>query len=135
MADKLVNLIASTLDAWKRCQTDGNREWEDRHAETLRELVAEMPSGSGFDSGTKLDVEASSADRLVFETSFHHMNDVGMHDGWTEHTVIVKPSFIGGMSISVTGRNRNDIKEFIVEAFQTALSAPFVPAASAERAS
>jgi hypothetical protein len=48
------------------------------------------------------------------------MNDTGYYDGWTEHTVTVTPSF-SGINIRVSGRNRNDIKDYIHETFSYAL--------------
>ena len=99
-----------------------HQEWFDRHADRIESLVREhMPRGSGFDSGTTLDLEASHADKLVFQTSFHHMNDGGYYDGWTTHVVTVTPSFIGGFSLRVGGRNRNNIKDYIGDTFHTAL--------------
>jgi hypothetical protein len=93
----------------------------------MRELEAlirdRMPGGSGFDNGTTLDDDATRTDKLVFRTAFHHMDESGGYDGWTEHTVIVTPAF-GGFDIRVTGRNRNDIKAYIADTFHHALSAP-----------
>lgn len=50
------------------------------------------------------------------------MNDAGYYDGWTEHTITVTPAFIGGFELSISGRNRNDIKDYISEVFNQALS-------------
>lgn len=97
------------------------QEWFDRWSDTIEQLCKDfMPSGSGFDSGTKIDLDASHAEKLVFHTSFHHMNDGGFYDGWTEHTVTVTPSF-RGINIRIGGRNRNDIKDYIHESFDYAL--------------
>ncbi len=83
-----------------------------------------MPSGSGVDNGTSLDLARSRPDRLIFATSFHHMTEHGMYDGWTEHEVIVIPLYCAmEFSIRVTGRNRNDIKEYLHELFRDALEA------------
>jgi hypothetical protein len=79
-----------------------------------------MPSGSGFDNGTTIDIERSNARKLVFQTGFHHMNETGMYDGWTHHNVIVTAEF-DGLDIQVTGRDRNNIKEYIGETFYSAL--------------
>lgn len=96
----------------------------------LQRLVKEhMPSGSGFDSGTTLCTgECFKAgdprpgpSRLVFETSFHHMNDIGYYTCWTEHKVYVTPAFIG-FDLNVTGRNKNGIKDYIGETFHYQLA-------------
>lgn len=93
----------------------------------LGRLVKEhMPSGSGFDAGTTLDTDLSDASvyrypaRLSFRTSFHHMDEHGGYDGWTEHFVHVTPDW-KGIVLVVTGRDRNQIKEYIAETFHQAL--------------
>lgn len=113
-------LLASALDAKKRCD---NLEWFERWDDRISHLVRKhMPSGSGFDSGTTLDEDRSTADRLVFATSFHHMNEAGGYAGWTEHTVTVRPSLIHGFHLTIGGRNRNDIKDYIAEVFGQCLT-------------
>ena len=113
--------IASAFGALQNCIECDNSEWEDRHAETIATEMEHLPHGSGFDSGTTLNHDRSSIDKLVFDTSFHHMNDAGYYDGWTEHRVTVTPSFIGRFDVRVGGRDRNGIKEYITECFLTAL--------------
>ena len=65
----------------------------------------------------KLDLDASHADKLVFELSFHHMNENGFWDGWTDHTVVVTPSLQHAFNLRISGRNRDDIKDFLHEEF------------------
>lgn len=114
--------IASALQAQINCQKNGNQEWHDRHGETIEQLVSDhLPSGSGFDAGTTL-ADDSKPNRLIFNTSFHHMTEHGMYDGWTEHQVIVTPCLVLGFSLRVTGRDRNDIKELIGDTFNDCLS-------------
>jgi hypothetical protein len=118
----VVCAIASRLDAMVNCVKTGNVEWEAKHSETIASLVDQhFPHGSGFDNGTSLNVDHSEPERLVFDTSFHHMDTNGYYDGWSQHTVIVKPSLILGYTLRITGRNRNDIKDYIAEAFRQAL--------------
>jgi hypothetical protein len=63
----------------------------------------------------------STPEKLVFNTAFHHMDEAGGYDGWTEHQVIVTPSLEMGYSIRVTGRDKEEIKEYIAEMFSAAL--------------
>jgi len=122
MAKKLFQQIAVAVSARQNCKASDNTEWFDKWTEQLEAMNDELPSGSGFDSGSKIDFEASRAERIVINTSFHHMHESGMYDGWTEHQVIVTPSHLGsGFDLKVTGRNRNDIKEYIAEMFHFAL--------------
>jgi hypothetical protein len=50
------------------------------------------------------------------------MTEGGMYDGWTEHTVVVTPSLAFGINIRITGRNRNDIKDYLHDVFHEALT-------------
>ncbi len=74
------------------------------------------PSGSGIDMGTALS-EMSDPGRIVLGTHFHHMDEHGGYDGWTEHKVTVKASMLFGIDITVGGRNRNDIKELLHQTY------------------
>jgi hypothetical protein len=117
MERKLYQEMASLLNARATCARTGNDEWFAKHTDSLEELTREhMPSGSGFDSETQLDLEDSSENKIVFHTSFHHMNDE-----WTDHSVIVRPSLAFGFVLRITGRDRNQIKDHIAEAFETTL--------------
>lgn len=123
MARYLYSELASTVDAMHTCEQKPEQygEWAHKHEETISKLVHErMPSGSGFDCGTQMDCSQSHAEKLVFTTSFHHMNDAGYYDGWTEHTIVVTPSF-SGFNLRISGRNRNNIKDYIHDVFSQAL--------------
>lgn len=117
-ANKLVHYCATLA----RIMNEDNISFKDMWAPVLDEVNARLPSGSGSDSGSRFDVDASKPGRLVFKTSFHHMDGYGYYDGWTEHLVIVTPSFEHGFEIRVTGRNKNEIKDYIAEQFQEVLS-------------
>ena len=123
MARYLYSELASTVNAMHTCERNPQQygEWTAKHADRISELVREhMPSGSGFDCGTHMDVEASHGEKLVFTTSFHHMDDNGYYCGWTEHTIVVTPSF-SGFNLRISGRDRNGIKDYIHDAFSMAL--------------
>jgi len=115
--------IARALGALQRCEENHNDEWVTKHTEAILELCDDAPSGSGFDNGTEIDMGASTSGKLVFTTAFYHMDDGGYYDGWTEHVVTVKPSLEHGFELSVSGRDRNDIKELIHSEFQAFLDA------------
>lgn len=133
----IVESISCTLQAIHNCEISHDKakesndepmcqhwaEWCDRHAEKIESICKnQLPHGSGFDSGTKFDFDASKPDRLVFHADFHHMDDGGYYCGWSEHQVIVTPSLAFGFNIRITGVNRRDIKEYIAETFNYALS-------------
>lgn len=125
----VIAAIASKIDARLRCIVDCEkpngehfREWIERHKDSADEICEHfMPSGSGIDSGTKIDWNASRPERIVFTAPYHHMDSGGSYDGWTEHDIIVTPSLVFGTRIRITGRNRNDIKEYLHGCFDYAL--------------
>ncbi len=119
----LIQAIASTGIAKRNCAqaTPPNHEWHARHSATLATLAKHLPSGSGIDNGTR--ILRADADSVVLALGFHHMNDHGAYDGWTDHEIVATPSW-DGISIRVTGPNRNDIHEYLAEVYQHALTEP-----------
>lgn len=102
MNTKLYQAIACKLSAIANCIESGITDWQERHLDGLNALIKEyMPSGSGFDAGTRLDFNDSTPDRLIFTTSFHHMDENGMYCGWSEHTVAVTASLCFGFEIDM----------------------------------
>lgn len=120
---KVYSVFANRVQARQNCRITGNSEWFEKHTIALEEMCKRiMPSGGGFDCGTTIDLDKSTGERLIFSTSFHHMDINGGYDGWTEHTITVKPSLIHGILITISGRNKNDIKEYIHDSFHLALT-------------
>ena len=121
-ARPVFQVLSSCLLQRKNCIKSNNQHWLNVSTERIHKIVQDhLPSGSGIDNGTKIDLERSTEEKIVFQADFHHMNENGFYDGWTEHTVIVRPSLFDKFTITVSGRNRNDIKEHIAEMFYCAL--------------
>ena len=118
---KTYHKLSRAIGALARCEACGNTQWAEKWQAALDEIVSELPKGGGFDAGTKID-EKSTPERIVFNTAFHHMNETGMYDGWTEHSVILTASLEMGYRLKVTGRDRNDIKSYIHECFGSVLA-------------
>jgi hypothetical protein len=76
-----------------------------------------LPCGSGFDNGTKFNWDESKDNKLVFDTAFHHMNEGGYYDGWTEHKIIITSDLMNDFNVKITGKNHNQIKEYIHSCF------------------
>lgn len=120
----IIQFIASTLVAHENCKRSNNVEWLARHTERLEAVEKLLPHGSGIDNGATIAIDASKRNHIVLVTSFHHMDENGYYDGWTEHTIVVTPSF-DGICVDVRGRNRNDIKEYLAYTFRVALEAEY----------
>jgi hypothetical protein len=118
--NSLIVQIARTLEAHANCVKNNNTEWKIRWEEKLVELEGKLPHGSGVDNGVEIDM-SSTADKIVLTVSFHHMDENGFYDGWTDHKAIVRPSF-GGINIKITGKNRNEIKEYLADLFHHVLT-------------
>lgn len=119
---KLYCELASLVRARLNCGITVNKEWFEKHEARIEELVKNyMPSGSGFDCGTKIDLDRSTPEKLVFYTDFHHMNE-GYYDGWTDHRITVRPSLLCNFTLTISGRNRNEIKDYIHQVFDCALN-------------
>ena len=107
--------IAMKLQAMKNCEKADN-DWYDRHAADIEsDMKSTAPDGSGFDNGTEMDYSKCNAKRLVFKTSYHHMED-GYYTKWSQHEVILTPSF-DGFDMRITGRDKNMIKDYIGDVF------------------
>jgi hypothetical protein len=64
MAKQLIDEIAGLVGAYKNAVKSRNTEWVDRHRDALKELVRDrLPSGSGIDNGTAIDIEASTSQK------------------------------------------------------------------------
>lgn len=122
---KTYEWLAQKVAAIHNCRAAGLDEWRERHTEALEAFVRDgAPSGSGFDNGTRLNLECSNARRLVFTTAFHHLDEHGSYDGWTEHIVTVRPNLALGFELTVGGKDRDGIKDYIADVFHEWLSSP-----------
>lgn len=123
MKRKLYQELASLVDAIANCHAKGNTEWAARHEARVHYLIKNYgPSGSGIDSGTSIRLDDCKPDKLVLFTEFHHMNEGGMYDGWTQHRVTVTPSLAFGINIKFSGPDRNQIKDYLHDVFHSFLT-------------
>jgi len=109
--------LAQALDAWKNCIKKYNAKWSDHWESEIDRLMDSAPSGSGIDSGTQLDRGKSDGNRLILQADYHHMDEWGHYDGWTQHTIRVYPHLYHGITLTISGRNRNAIKEHLYEVY------------------
>lgn len=114
--------LASLIAARQNCIKSGNHDWNHNHTQRMHDICKNhLPSGSGIDCGTKIDLDSSHAEKIVFQVEFHHMDEHGGYDGWTTHQVIVTPSLAFGFNLKLTGGDRNQIKDYLAETYNYAL--------------
>lgn len=111
--------LASKFNAWQFCKKKQNHGWEQKHEEAIEEMLKALPQGSGIDSGVKFLWDKSTPEKLIFNFGFHHMDENGYYNGWTDHTLTITPSLQFGYEIKISGRNRNQIKEYLHELFSS----------------
>lgn len=127
MSKPLYQQLASLFIAWQNCQTSKFHRPDavDNHREMMTTLVKRyMPSGSGFDVGTAIDLDRTTPECLVFHTSFHPMDEHGFYENWLDFTVTVRPSLAYHIDLEIEGRDRNDIKGYVDEVFHLCLVEP-----------
>ena len=116
---KAYKKIAGYITAMENNIKSKNDKWYSIHRNAVETIMNNhSPRGSGFDSGTEIDFDASKPNKLVFYTHFHHMNENGYYDGWTDHSIIVIPDLVCDFDISVSGSNKNEINDYIAEIFE-----------------
>ena len=96
---------------------DTTEEFKGQAKDKIKTLEKQLPSGSGVDAGSSVNLKLSTSQKIVIDTAFHHMDGNGYYDGWTEHKVIITPCLKYGYSIRITGRNRNQIKDYLYDLF------------------
>jgi len=116
----LIQEIAGTVNAYQNCIKSGNLDWVDKHKKHIEKLDKELPHGSGLDGNNYINIDECKDNKVVIYACYHHMNENGMYDGWTDHKLIITPSF-NGIDIRITGQNRNDIKEYLNQVFYDCL--------------
>jgi len=114
--------FTSARAAYVNSLNNGNGEWVTRWRVSLAKLVELIPSGGGIDRGPRTwdDVEISS-NAIRFEVGYHHMNENGFYDGWTDHTIVIRPAF-DGVEVRVSGRNRGEVKDMLHQTMEHAFT-------------
>lgn len=84
----------------------------------LQEL---LPIGNGINYGCVISLKKSTEKRIVIYTAYWHPNDSYETSRWTHHQIVITPSFEREINIRVTGKNVDNIKEYLQEVFREAL--------------
>ncbi len=108
--------LSNIFQAYKSCLASNN-DFSVKHEERINKILENLPHGSGIDSGVKFLWDLSKPDKLIFSLGYHHLNENGYYDGWTEHKLTVVPAFLNGYDMKISGINRNDIKDYLGDLF------------------
>lgn len=113
-----VKKLADTLQSRRNCMKtpDTHSEWIDIHTNTIMEMCKELPHGSGIDGTMEIDFDQCNDKKITFFFEYHHMDDNGYYDGWTEHNIIITPDF-GSFKIRINGPDRNQVKDYFYDLF------------------
>ena len=129
MKSTLISDIANTIVAYQNCVKSGNMSgWKEKHLERLRNYEKNfLPSGSGIDNGTKINLDLSKGERVILHGDYHCMDDNGMYAGWVKFRVTVTPSFIGDINVKVgitghvPGGDRDGLRDYLTETYDAVL--------------
>lgn len=107
-------------------QSRVNEHFRPQADERVRLLVKRLPHGNGIDGETIVEWNNG---RILLKVSFHHMNENGFYTQWTDHVITISPSLTYGFDLKVSGKNVNDIKDYLGDLFNMALreEAPVYP--------
>ena len=90
----------------------------DRYEFIIKQFEDGLPVGSGI---VATEVISVTNKKIVISFDYQHMNDNGYYDGWTHHEARITATF-GGYTMYISGRNRNDIKDYLHELFSCHIS-------------
>lgn len=125
MNKKLYKKIASNLtwrDSLIKSPPQSYQNWWSKVQEDeFHELEDMLPSGSGIDSGCKID-PGSKPDRIIITFSYHFMNETGYY-GWEDYRLYITPSLAYDFNMRITGPNRQQIKDYFYDMFDHVLRA------------
>jgi hypothetical protein len=62
------------------------------------------------------------------------MDENGMYAGWGDYTAVIRPAF-HGIDLTIKGRNRNDIKEYLYQTYEYALTREYSEEYDADKGS
>lgn len=95
-------------------------------------IDANLPSGSGFDSGCEIVYDTDT--RVVIDAPYHHMNMHGVYDGWVLYKVIISTTFTGpSIDVKVKGYDNtarkyadDSMRDYVAEVFSEAFNRPVI---------
>lgn len=121
---KVYKALALAMQARLNCKRlHDTAGWMHKHTATILKIINDTaPSGSGIDQGTKINFDKSTGEILIFDVAYHHMNDGGMYDGWTQHDIKVTGSMQFDFLLKISGPSQNQIKDYLADVYSAWLN-------------
>jgi hypothetical protein len=117
----VIQKIARLVQAYHNC-IKTNNDYGNIHLSNLEKIEQNyLPSGSGFNSGTKIDIKNSKINKVILLTSYDNMDENGYYDKYLDYKIIIKPLF-DTIDIQVIGSNYNQLKDYILQEFDYRLN-------------
>jgi len=98
--DRLMERLES--EGASKEEVDNWNHYLEESDENIKHMDSLLPSGSGIDNGSSIDTGKSSNNKIVINSSFHFMDEHGYYDGWQDFKVVVKPSLMFSIDVSLT---------------------------------
>lgn len=121
--EKIITTSNDTIDI------ENKQKWVDTYTDGIDKIVKEeMPHGSGIDNGIHFDYENSKPNKLVFNSSFHCMDENGYYDGWIDFRIVITPCLELEYHVKIVGNfggKYNHIKNYLHDIFDHAFNQIF----------
>ena len=120
---KLYEKIYQTLQALNNCKKENKEKWINKHIEKLDTYNNLLPSGSGINNGSYIDIDNIKNETITISSSYDTMKN-DMYDKTIVFKIIVKPSLFDNIDIKITPiteLKKAYVDDYIHELFYNAL--------------
>ena len=128
----VIKQLSASLGARLTCIELKNLIWQDRWEDLILDIQENyLPSGSGIDSGNKIDLEKSGPEKIIINSAFHVMDENGFYSGWIDYKVIITASLQFDYNIKIIGnfssnKSAYGLKDYLHELYDFALSQTYI---------
>ncbi|MFY7937382.1 MAG: hypothetical protein ACOVOQ_08395 [Flavobacterium sp.] len=84
-----------------------------------------IKDGNRIEAGCVISLK-STKKRIVIDTLYWHTNDSDETSRCTAHQVVITPSFEDEINIRITGKNEDNVKEYLHNIFRESLMSEIV---------
>lgn len=114
--------LANLVTIYSICK-DRDIDEMDKCHRSISTMIATLRGSRGIINSILFNLENSSPDMLLFSVFICWPGEQNM----IEHTVKIRPSFTEGFLLTISGRNRNEVKTYLVDIFHEIFYVPEFP--------